>query len=271
MSYILDALRRAEAERSRGAVPGLHSQAVPVSGQGPATTRPVALLWWMGGVVALVAMVAASGAWWMMQRGTAPGGPAVSAASLGAPAPSVATAPSPPMPPVSVAPLAQAQPAAPSTAPVVAALVSPAPPVAPASPVKRATPPPRAKATQVPDTAATPPLSVSRPRSTAAVRAPQPAPVATDAAAVTASRAATAPATGTVFAMADLPDAVRAQLPALKISGITYSRNAVSRMAIVNGQVLHEGNPAAPGLLLERIEPGRTVWSFQGYRYGLTP
>lgn len=72
-----------------------------------------------------------------------------------------------------------------------------------------------------------------------------------------------------MFAPADLPDAVRAQLPALKISGATYSSNPVYRMAIVNGQVLHEGDLAAPGLLLEKIEPGRTVWSFKGYRYGL--
>ena len=74
-----------------------------------------------------------------------------------------------------------------------------------------------------------------------------------------------------MFAQADLPESVRAQLPVLKISGITYSSNAVARMAIVNGQVLHEGDPVAPGLLLERIEPGRTVWSFRGYRYGLAP
>ena len=26
---------------------------------------------------------------------------------------------------------------------------------------------------------------------------------------------------------------------------------------------------AGPGLLLEKIEPGRTIWSFKGYRYGL--
>jgi general secretion pathway protein B len=76
-------------------------------------------------------------------------------------------------------------------------------------------------------------------------------------------------ATGTVFAQGDLPEAVRAQLPSLKISGVTYSANPAYRMAIVNGQVLHEGDPAGPGLLLEKIEPGRTIWSFKGYRYGL--
>ena len=39
MSYILDALRRAEAERGRGGVPGLHSQAVPVPGAAPVPER----------------------------------------------------------------------------------------------------------------------------------------------------------------------------------------------------------------------------------------
>ena len=81
--------------------------------------------------------------------------------------------------------------------------------------------------------------------------------------------AATPAPTGTVFAQSDLPDAVRTQLPVLKISGATYSANPMHRMAIVNGQVLHEGHVAAPGLLLEKIEPGRTIWSFKGYRYGL--
>ena len=42
MSYILDALRRAEAERGRGGVPGLHSQAVLVPGVAPVAERPTA-------------------------------------------------------------------------------------------------------------------------------------------------------------------------------------------------------------------------------------
>lgn len=72
-----------------------------------------------------------------------------------------------------------------------------------------------------------------------------------------------------VFAQADLPPAVREQLPTLQLAGVTYSSNPQYRMAIVNDQVLHEGDQAAPGLVLERIEPGRTVWAFRGYRYAL--
>ena len=41
-----------------------------------------------------------------------------------------------------------------------------------------------------------------------------------------------------------LPEAVRAQLPVPKISGPTYSSNPAYRMAIVNGQVLQEGDLA---------------------------
>jgi general secretion pathway protein B len=72
-----------------------------------------------------------------------------------------------------------------------------------------------------------------------------------------------------VFAPGDLPPSVREQLPSLTVTGATYSSNPAHRMAIVNGQVLQEGDLAAPGLKLERIEQGRTVWSFQGYRYAV--
>ena len=75
--------------------------------------------------------------------------------------------------------------------------------------------------------------------------------------------------TSPVFAQGELPESVRTQLPSLKVTGATHSSNPLYRMAIVNGQVLHEGDPAGPGLLLEKIEPGRTIWSFKGYRYGL--
>ena len=52
MSYILDALRRADAERERGAVPGLHSQpvAAPETIATPARRR-----WPLGLAVALAA------------------------------------------------------------------------------------------------------------------------------------------------------------------------------------------------------------------------
>lgn len=272
MSYILDALRRAEAERGRGAVPGIHSQALPVPGNAAAATRAMASPVWIAAMVASVAVVAAAGAWWVTQRSAPQGGVVV------------ATGSAPPSAAVAAPPAKSAiAPAAPVVTPAVApVLIAPAEPVVPAPPVKRAAAPSREKADRAPGTAPVPSAGLPRPRSAETLRAPvrEPAgPVRREpppAAAAATGTAGTPPpspisATGTVFAQTDLPDSVRGQLPVLKISGITYSSNPVSRMAIVNGQVLHEGDPAAPGLLLERIEPGRTVWSFRGYRYGLAP
>lgn len=65
MSYILDALRRAESERQQGQVPGLHdAAAAPVlAGTAPAGSR-LQLWWWLP--VALLLLAAA--AWWAWPR-----------------------------------------------------------------------------------------------------------------------------------------------------------------------------------------------------------
>lgn len=271
MSYILDALRRAEAERGRGAVPGIHSQAVPLSGRAPVAARSKALPLWIGGAVAVVAVVAAAGAWWGLNR-SAPHGGVVLAAAGPAPQPSPVTPPS--ATPSSSPATPVLTPSAAQAAPVAPVVIAPVESAAPAPSAKRAVATPAAREKPAPVAVA------PRVRSTDVVRAPEResaererAKTASPAAAGIAapSAASAVPATGAVFAQADLPESVRGQLPVLKISGITYSSNPISRMAIVNGQVLHEGDPAAPGLLLERIEPGRTVWSFRGYRYGLAP
>lgn len=267
MSYILDALRRAEAERGRGGVPGLHSQAVPVPGAAPVAERPTASPWLMASTGVAVAAVAVAGTWWVMQRPA----PAPAVVVAAAPAPTPAPVPAAPQP-------APAAPAAPSTpAPAPAAVPAPAPAAVAPAPEPRAAekrsaaPSPREKAAPpAPAPRGAEPSARSRAepsrdpardlaRDAAPARLPEPA----------AAAPAPATATGTVFAQGDLPEAVRAQLPSLKISGVTYSGNPAYRMAIVNGQVLHEGDPAGPGLLLEKIEPGRTIWSFKGYRYGL--
>lgn len=236
MSYILDALRRAEAERGRGAVPGIHTPAVPVPGAVPVAGRSAISPVLLAVAVVAVAAVAAGGTWWFLQRPVPAG-----AVASPEPAPAVAPAVTPPPAPAPRAAAPQRERPAPA----------PSPSVAPRSP---AADPERPR----------PAAPAPRERTPAA-----PAPRAADLAAADPAPAAAPAATGTVFAQADLPEAVRAQLPSLKISGVTYSSNPVYRMAIVNGQVLHEGDPAGPGLLLEKIEPGRTIWSFKGYRYGL--
>ena len=272
MSYILDALRRAEAERGRGGVPGLHSQAVPVPGAAPVPERTAASPWLMASAGVAVAAVAVAGTWWVMQR---PAPAPVVVAAAPAPAPSPAAVPAAPQPaPVAIAPAPAVEAPAPEPRPAEKRSAAPPPreKAAPPAPATRGAEPPappaRSRAEPTRDLARDPARDVvardvarDPARGVVPPRAPVPAAVA----------AAPAPttATGTVFAQGDLPEAVRAQLPSLKISGVTYSANPAYRMAIVNGQVLHEGDPAGPGLLLEKIEPGRTIWSFKGYRYGL--
>ncbi|KQO26197.1 hypothetical protein ASF11_00290 [Acidovorax sp. Leaf76] len=271
MSYILDALRRADAERGRGAVPGLHTHAAPTAGLSPAAGRSGASGLWIGvACAAAVAVLAVAGTWWVMQpRPSAPAAATVAAATTPpVPAATSTTAPAAQAPMVAAAPAPIAPPAAaPAPPPVVAA--------APASPEpravdKRPAAPPRER-----------PVAAAPPSQPPAARLPAPLPEPTRARAEPAPREpaaaqrpaadqpVAAPSGGPVFAQADLPESVRTQLPTLKISGATHSNNPAYRMAIVNGQVLHEGDLAAPGLVLERVEPGRTVWTFRGYRYGV--
>jgi general secretion pathway protein B len=70
-----------------------------------------------------------------------------------------------------------------------------------------------------------------------------------------------------VYAVTELPDGVRRELPTLVISGGTYSSNPTQRLIIVNNQVFTEGSQAVPGVVVERIEPSTAVLRFRGYAY----
>lgn len=125
MSYILEALRRAESERERGKVPGLHSQAwAEGAAAAPATGRPGArrgaqpLL--IGGLVLLLLAGAGAYMWW----------------SRPAPAPAPVLASAEPAPPPAPAPAASVALAPPSPVQAAAsALPLPPPPVAVPAPV----------------------------------------------------------------------------------------------------------------------------------------
>lgn len=231
MSFILDALKRADAERERGRVPGLHSQTpLPTAKAAARPARPSRWGWLVGLLVLLVATLA----WWLWpsSRDTA--------TIL---EPSVASAPAPaaePAPPITApAPSPAPAPAvvAPVTTPVTKA--SPQPPVAPLL-----SPPPAAPAPVEPAAGTTAPTP-------AIPAAPPPKP--TD--------------TGPVRRLADLPADQRAQLPRLAVSGASYSQNPAHRMLIVNGTVVQEGQEIAPGLTLERIGPNEAVLNHRGLRF----
>ena len=101
MSLILDALRKADAERERGSVPSLHSHpVVPHAEEGPARTRSgTSWMWIAMGVSA--GLLGAAAIWVMVGRDA----PRVSPQGASAPVPSSppAVAPAAP-PPAAVAP-----------------------------------------------------------------------------------------------------------------------------------------------------------------------
>lgn len=145
MSYILDALRRADAERERGSVPTVHAHpaaaGTPVDGASTRRARP----WlWVGGLALLLLVLGAGLGQWLSRAG-------------GGPAPVVISA-APPLP----APPQQQQQQQQAPPPPVAALPDPVAavrePPRPAAPVAVRKPPVAAAAPRV-----EPPALVERP------------------------------------------------------------------------------------------------------------
>ena len=236
MSYILDALRRAEADRQRGAVPGLQDQPqpLPAPAAAPADGPRRTGLWALAGA-GLLAAGGAAAWWWLKLPGPAP----VAPVAVMTPAPAVAPTALP----------APVTPVAPAAAPV---LVAPAPAVVSSMPA--AAPAPASPALVLPPIPPQP-AEPAAPAEPAKKPAPRPA-----------VAAAPAPAPDAVRRQ-DLPENVRQQLPALTVAGATYSENPRYRMVIINGQVVQEGDTAAPGVVLEAIRQKEVVLRAQGYRF----
>lgn len=125
---ILDALRKAEAERQRGAVPGLHDTpaAAPAAGA-ELSSRPAWLL-----PAALLLLAGVAGLWWAWRAVPSAAAPAAARvpapASAPSPAPLPAAAPATAWPQVVSAPPAP-PPAPPAPAPVPPAATTPAAPI----------------------------------------------------------------------------------------------------------------------------------------------
>ncbi len=228
MSYILDALRRADAERERGGVPGLHTQTMTEAGDdAEATPTPRGLKPWHWVAIGLAGGLAVAIAWtWRGEE----------------PPPLAARPPPPPMPieqstpPVAVAPPPLATPEPTPSTPVAIAPMRASPPPPPP-------PPPSPPAATRPATAA--------PAASAAIAAAAPAAAAS---------------TPRVASLAELPPELRSGLPALAFGGSIYSNTPGNRLLIVNGQLMHEGESLGPGVVLEQIKPKAAVLVIRGQR-----
>ena len=261
MSYILDALRRADAERSRGAVPGLHAQNVPADGE-PGARSYTPLIWAAGAAGVLVVagvVIVLFGPW---HASPAPDARVTLAPESGSGrnGPLAAQGEQPPQQPGGIDPGAR--------------------PIEP--PMGRGNPPPPADARppaypppmrQHPADRTIPPSRIAtlEPRAEARPPAPAAAPVQPPVehyGAPIAGAATPAPArSGAVTNIKDLPPDVRSQLPHLTVGGAIYSETPAARMVILNGQVFHEGEKPATDTVLEQIRLKSAVLNFRGQRY----
>lgn len=264
MSYILEALKKAEAERQAGQAPGLHTLQVSVPQQVP---RPPWRRWpWLaGGFLALSASLGL--AWFQTMPSRLADGRSVtdSVPELGA---GDARA-KPEIPPAAVAALSAQAPSR-----TLSAAPRPAPP-----PMLTAKAPSVAAPSVAAPSVAAP--SVAAPSARPAPQQMQPmSPVSAFSAApdLQPRTAAPSPASGKpperevqerIPALGELPHSVQAEVPAITVTGYIYSEHPADRVLLVDKKLRREGDELAPGLRLERLLPGAAVLSFKGYRYRL--
>jgi general secretion pathway protein B len=72
-----------------------------------------------------------------------------------------------------------------------------------------------------------------------------------------------------ILSVAELPAAVKGELPKLAITGGVWSEDPGQRMLIVGGKVVSEGAELAPGVMLEQIRARSAVMRFKGLRYSV--
>jgi general secretion pathway protein B len=249
MSYILEALKKAQAERQLGNAPTIHapapSYAAPRAGQG-AQRRYLAL------GVGVVVIAAAVALLWPRLAGEAP----VQLAAVTPPAAVPATAPAtvPATAPVAT----PASPAAvmPAPAPVVQPAPAPAPATAPApapAPVAEARPV-RAKPAPVPA------VSTASP-------SPQPSPQQREAAPAPATVALQPVGDDQLRTLQQLPDTLQREIPKVAFGGYIYSPTPGESLLLVDKMLRREGEEVAPGLVLERLTPKAAVMNYRGTRY----
>jgi general secretion pathway protein B len=231
MSYILDALRKADAQRERDSSRGIHAHPMPLGSAASGRGARGPLLW---GLAAVAIALIAAGGWYASRDKESP-----------QPAPVVATA----SPVIVASPATISAPVEPSLPPAASAIV-PAPP-----PPVQAREAAFVQVTPHMGGMAPPPRPQQQPQPPQVQTPPMPAPASGPA--LPAAQQQQAPA------VAGLPP----DAPRVSISGGVYSSSPAQRMLVVNGQVFNEGSEVAPGLVVEEIKPRTAVLKFRGARY----
>jgi general secretion pathway protein B len=244
MSYILDALKKAESERKLGSIPNVHAPA-PI--EAAETDGPAWRNWlpWSLAAAALAILLLGL-AWLQPWRQATPLAPAPTPAPF-----EIVTTPALPAPveaPAPVAPppaQAKSEPLQAKPEPIAPRPISPSPPQRPAKPTPTAPAPKAVAKTETPPAQAT----------TASVPVKEATPIATPS------------EDNSIGTVRDLPQNIQAELPAIVVNGYIYAKTPSDRSVLMNQKLLHEGDQVAPGLVLEKMLPKGAILSYKGYRY----
>jgi general secretion pathway protein B len=247
MSYILEALRKSDQQRNRGATPTLFG-----GQEAMAVRRKPAFVLYGVLAVSLIGAGIAIGVlrpWQTPQAEMAERAPIVVHAPVAAPAPPPPVAAAAPpqlqdtMAPAISAPVAQSAPAP---------VVEPKPVTRPKRRVER---PIRKAEPSVADRSNPEPVPQAGSESPAAEPAHAEPPAAE-------------PANGeSVGTLSDLPPSIRDELPKIRITVHAYSSKRASRLVGYENRILREGDSLVPGLKIEEITPDGMILSYKGYRF----
>jgi len=70
-----------------------------------------------------------------------------------------------------------------------------------------------------------------------------------------------------IYTISELPEAVRQGLPSLTISTHVYSSEKSERLTAINGHIGREGQEVMIGIMLETITPDGVILRYQGYKF----
>jgi general secretion pathway protein B len=270
MSYILDALKKAESDRKLGSVPNIHTQAVVAAESDRGASRWATR--WTWAVLALLTSGLLVIAWYQPWR-TVPA--PLSSGELSRP--SLPTGAEPALPPRSISnttepvlvPL-------PTTTPPTTIVAAPPQPHLPrvTEPVPVPVPAPLAAKPVQPKSA--PALSAKTNNKPIENQPPQPLAGAVAPPEKTAARPPESPretpasAEARVPNLRELPQNIQAEIPPLAVTGYIYSKNEADRSVLINNKLLREGDQAAPGVVLEKMTSKEAILNYKGYRYRLS-
>ncbi len=282
MSYILEALKKSEAERQLGALPtihapSLHGEVAAAPGAAWKKPLPLAVMAMAAIIVALLALV-----WRQPAPALAPvqdqaAAAAAAAGKLAAPAPAptpatAATAATATTAAAANSTLTVAPPAAVAALSASATVQQPvAMPPAPIEPVETLKPSKLAAAPTLAAAAAPAPTPAPAERSEP-VRKPASLASAADGAHGTHAQplptaAAAAASDDTVQSVRELPEPIQRAIPPIAVGGYIYSKNPADRLLLIDKVLRHEGEEVAAGLVLEKLLPKAAVFNYKGYRY----